>query len=84
MCKKIQNFIQSQDYKDISYMIKHVNEEDVRIDVLKQLGYHIGIDIIKNDQGVYNVQIGKRNEIRMQVTPKNPKLNIAYCVMIEN
>jgi hypothetical protein len=64
-------------------MIKHVAEDDVRIDVLKQLGYHIGIDVIKIDKGICNVQIGKRNEIRMQVTSKNPKLNIAYCVIIK-
>ena len=82
--KKIHKFKTSQDYKDICYMIDHVNDISVRLDVLEKLGYHIGTDIVKNDLGVKNILIGKRNEIRIQVTPKYKNINVANCAILNN
>lgn len=83
MSKRIDKFKHTQDYIDICYMIEHVEDDEVRLDVLQCLGYKIGIDIIQIDNGVKNIYIGKKNEIRMQVTPKFKNVNIARCVIIE-
>jgi hypothetical protein len=84
MSKRIEKFKKSQDYIDICYMIDHVKEEETRIDVLQVLGYKIGLDIVKIDKGVKNIYIGKKNDLRMQVTPKFKNVNIAQCVIIES
>jgi hypothetical protein len=84
MSKRIENFKKTQDYIDICYMIEHVKENEVRLDVLQVLGYKVGIDIVKEDKGVKNIYIGKRNELRMQVTPKFKHVNLAQCVIIES
>lgn len=82
--RKVKKFKSSQDYIDICYMIDHVREWKPRLDCLQKLGYRLGINILNNKK--YNVKtltIGKRNEIRMQVTPKDKK-NLAACVIIED
>jgi hypothetical protein len=82
--RKVKKFKSSQDYIDICYMIDHVREWKPRLDCLQKLGYRLGINILNNKE--YNVKtltIGKRNEIRMQVTPKDKK-NLAACVIIED
>lgn len=84
MSKRIEKFKKSQDYIDICYMIDHVKEEETRIDVLQVLGYKIGLDIVKIDKGVKNIYIGKKNDLRIQVTPKFKNVNIAQCVIIES
>jgi hypothetical protein len=84
MSKRIEKFKKSQDYIDICYMIDHIKEEETRIDVLQVLGYKIGLDIVKIDKGVKNIHIGKKNDLRMQVTPKFKNVNIAQCVIIES
>ena len=84
MSKRIEKFKKSQDYIDICYMIDHIKEEETRIDVLQVLGYKIGLDIVKIDKGVKNIYIGKKNDLRMQVTPKFKNVNIAQCVIIES
>lgn len=84
MSKRIEKFKKSQDYIDICYMIDHVKEEETRIDVLQVLGYKIGLDIVKIDKGVKNIYVGKKNDLRMQVTPKFKNVNIAQCVIIES
>ena len=83
MSTKIENFKKTQDYIDITYMIKHVLDENARINVLETLGYKIGVDIIKNDDKIGKIIIGKRKELRMQVTQKQKGLNFAKCVIIE-
>lgn len=79
----INKFKKSQDYIDISYMIDHVEDIDFRISLLQELGYRIGTSIVKDDLGVKSILLGKRNEIRMQITPKFKNINIARCVIIE-
>lgn len=79
----IERFKNSQDFIDISYMIDHVNDIEFRISLLEGLGYRVGTSIVKTDLGVKHIVLGKKNEIRMQVTPKCKNLNIARCVIIE-
>ena len=80
----IEKFKKSQDFIDISYMIDHVDDIDFRISLLEELGYKIGTSIVKEDLGVKHIIIGKKNEIRMQITPKFKNINIARCVIIEH
>lgn len=79
----IEMFKKSQDFIDISYMIDHVKDIDFRLSLIEELGYKLGTSIVKEDLGVKNIVIGKKNEIRMQVTPKFNNINIARCVIIE-
>lgn len=79
----IDKFKNSQDFIDISYMIDHVKNIDFRISLLQDLGYVIGTSIVKSDFGEKHIMIGKRKEIRMQITPKYKNINIARCVVIE-
>lgn len=81
--KLINKFKLSQDYIDICYMIDHVNDIDARVSCLECLGYRVGVDVVKIDFGVKNVYIGKKNDIRIQITPKNKNINLAKCVIIE-
>lgn len=75
-------FKNSQDYIDICYMIDHVRDVDVRLSVLEQLGYKVGTIITRNDSNIKDYYIDKQDNIRMQVTNKFNKVNIASCVII--
>ena len=79
----IEKFKQSQDYIDICYMIEHINDIDILESVLIELGYKVGTEIVKDDLGVKHTIIGRKNELRMQITPKYKNINIARCVIIE-
>ena len=82
--RKLKRFKCSQDFIDICYMIDHVKEWKPRLDCLQKLGYRIGINILGDkNYNVKTISIGKRNEIRMQVTSKDKK-NLAACVIIED
>ena len=81
--KLIDKFKNSQDYIDISYMVDHISNIDVRISVLEQLGYKIGTIIVNDYLGLKNVYVDKRKWIRMQITTKFKNLNLAKCVIIE-
>lgn len=73
----------SRDYIDICYMIDHVKEYDVLIDVLTKLGYKVVPLIIRNENRVKNITIDKRNNFRIQITPKYKNINIAQSVLIK-
>lgn len=79
----VEKFKQSQDYIDISYFIDHVDDINFRLSLIEELGYTIGTSIVTNNLGVKNIFIDKRNNIRMQVTPKYKNINIAKCVIIK-
>lgn len=82
--RKLKKFKASQDFIDICYMVDHVKEWKPRLNCLQQLGYRIGINILREkNYDVKTITIGKRNELRMQVTPKDKK-NLAACVIIED
>lgn len=79
---KIEKFKHSIDYRDICYFIDHVENIDFRISLLEELGYNVGVLIVKQDFGEKHIIIGKKKEIRMQVTPKYKNINVARCVII--
>ena len=79
----LKKFKNSQDYIDICYMIDHIKDVKIMESVLVELGYNIGVDIVKVDNGVKHTYIGKRNDIRMQITPKYKNINMARCVIVE-
>ena len=73
-----------RDFKDIEYFIDHVTNIDARLDVLKKLGYKIGLDIVNEKTDVVKrVLVGKKGELRIQVTPKDKRLPIAKCVILD-
>jgi hypothetical protein len=74
----------TRDFNDIEYFIDHVYNIDARIDVLKKLGYKIGVDIVnKETDRVKKVIVGKRGELRIQVAPAQKGIPLAKCVILE-
>ena len=73
----------SRDYRDICYFVKHVKNIDLRISLLQELGYRIGLNVVRNGDKEMDIIIGKRGERRIQVTPQLTKTPIAKCVIIE-
>jgi hypothetical protein len=74
----------TRDFNDIEYFIDHVHNIDARVDVIKKLGYKIGVDIVtKETDKVKKVIIGKRGEMRIQITPAQKGLPLAKCVILE-
>ena len=74
----------TRDFNDIEYFIDHVDNIDARIDVLMKLGYKIGVEIVtKESDKVKKVVVGKRGELRIQITPALKGLPLAKCVILE-
>ena len=76
-------FRETQDYKDICYMIDHVDDLNARISVLQELGYRIGVNVIKPWNMLKSILIGKDKKFRVQITPRVGNLNFAQCVIID-
>ena len=73
-----------RDYRDISYFVKHVKDINLRVDILRQLGYKLGVDVAKKDSSEMTVIIGKKNEKRIQITPMEEKYPLVMCVILES
>ena len=73
----------SRDYRDIGYFVKHVKNLELRISLLQELGYRIGLNVVKSGDKVMDVTIGKRGEKRIQITPQLTKTPVAKCVILE-
>lgn len=73
-----------RDYRDISYFVKHVKDTNLRVDILRQLGYKLGVDVAKKDSSEMTVIIGKKNEKRIQITPIEGKYPLVMCVILES
>ena len=73
-----------RDYRDICYFIKHVKNTKLRIDILKKMGYKIGVDVATSNSALRNVVIGKRKEKRIQITAKTPLSPLVACVILED
>lgn len=80
----INQFKSTRDYRDICYLVDHVTNVKIRISLLKELGYSIGLAIPNNKSRVKDVVIGKQGELRMQVTSKYKGVNLAHCVIINS
>lgn len=73
-----------RDYRDICYFIDHVRDIDFRVDLIKSLGYKIGVNIVKdNKDKEKSVTIGKRKEYRIQIAPATKKSPLVKCAIIE-
>jgi hypothetical protein len=72
-----------RDYRDICYFIKHVKDVDLRIDLIRSLGYKIGVNVVKkgiDDEAA--ITLGKRKEYRIQISPTSDKIPIAACAIV--
>lgn len=73
-----------RDFLDIEYFIDHVWDLDARVDVLQKMGYRIGVDVVtKETDKVKKVILGKRGELRVQITPAIKGMPLAKCVILE-
>ena len=73
----------SRDYRDIGYFVKHVSDLKLRESLLEELGYRIGLNVVRKDDKEMTVTIGKRGERRIQITPQIWKSPVAKCVIID-
>ena len=51
-----------RDYRDICYFVDHVKDINLRIDIIKSLGYKIGVNIVTDSSTEKSLTIGKRKE----------------------
>lgn len=74
------------DFMDINWVINHVKNLPQRIDVFKKLGYKIGYNVFtsKNNNFIKSVIIGKKGELRIQVSEKLDGLPLTYCVILDS
>ena len=82
--EKIKKFKESIDYRDICYMIDHIESEDIMLSCLDRLGYKTGINIVLGSESFSkpkSVMIGMRGEFRVQVS--ECKDSFAVCVIQE-
>ena len=73
----------TRDLRDIGYFVKHVKHISLRVSLLKELGYRIGINVVTKDNKEMDVTIGKRKETRIQITPQLGETPVAKCVILE-
>lgn len=79
----LQKFKESRDYRDITYFTKRISNIKILKSILEDLGYRIGIDIIKSQVNPINTcQIGKKGEIRMQISNRIPCEKYVLCAII--
>lgn len=73
----------AKDYRDICYFVKHVRDIKLRIDLIRSLGYKIGVNVVKKgiDEEA-TITIGKRKEYRIQITPTTTKSPLAVCAIV--
>ena len=79
--KKNKNY--ANDIRDICYFVKHVKNLNLRISLIESLGYRIGVNVVTKCNYEMEVTIGKRKEIRVQITPQLGKTPIAKCAIID-
>ena len=73
----------TRDYRDICYFVDHVRDVKLRIDLIRSLGYHIGVNIVDDKSVEKSVTIGKRNEMRVQIAPVLPRSPLVQCAIVE-
>lgn len=83
--ERIKIFKESQDYIDISYFIKHVNDINYRKSLLEELGYKIGVEFPRKTKTDENsIYIGKKNDLRFQISKRLPSTNLAWSIILDN
>lgn len=71
------------DYRDICYFVDHVRDVKLRVDLIKSLGYKIGVNIVKAGDVEKKITIGKRNELRIQIAPVVASSPLVQCAIVE-
>ena len=71
------------DIRDICYFVNHVKNLDLRVSLIESLGYKIGVNVVTNHSHEKEVTIGKRKEVRVQITPQVGKSPLVKCAIIE-
>ena len=80
--KKNEKF--KRDYRDICYFVTHVKDIKLRVDLIKSLGYKIGVNIVrKGIDEEKSITIGKRKEYRIQITPTTKTSPLVQCAIVE-
>ena len=72
-----------RDYRDICYFVDHVRDIKLRVDLIKSLGYKIGVNIVKEGDTEKSITIGKRNEMRIQIAPVVKTSPLVQCAIVE-
>lgn len=73
----------TRDIRDICYFIDHVKELDFRTSLIEELGYRIGFDVARVDCKEKDIIVGKKKEIRIQITPKEKHSPLVKCAIID-
>lgn len=83
-CKSdlIENFKQTQDYIDICYMIDHVEDNEIRTDILIKLGYQVVSTITQKFHKAKHISIGRNNEIIIQIIDKIEIVDLVRNIII--
>jgi hypothetical protein len=71
------------DVRDICYFVNHVANLELRVSLIESLGYKIGVDVATSYSHEKMVTIGKRKEVRVQITPKTSNSPLVKCAIIE-
>lgn len=79
----LEKFKNTQDYLDINYMIKHVNDTQVRASVIESLGYNVVRVTQSQNLGEGYLMFDKQGNLYMQIIPKYPNCNLARCVRFQ-
>lgn len=81
--KLIRTFKRSQDYRDICYMIDHVENTEVLLSCIEGLNYKLGTNMMmkENKRDPKSVIIGTNGEFRVQITKCEDMF--AACAIVE-
>lgn len=82
LTKPVKEYI--TDIGDINWVINHVHDLYPRLSVLQDLGFKIGKDpYISSDVSyIKSAKVGKRGEMRIQVSRKLKKCPFVYCAIL--
>lgn len=73
-------FIKTQDYIDISYMVDHIDDYELRVELIEKLGYFVAS--LKSENDLVKVISKHGKKTKMQITPKIGLFEIARFVII--
>lgn len=73
----------NRDYRDICYFVDHVRDIKLRIDLIRSLGYKIGVNIVKEGDVEKTITVGKRKELRIQIAPVDKRSPLVTCAIVE-
>ena len=73
----------NRDYRDICYFVDHVRDIKLRIDLIRSLGYKIGVNIVREGDVEKTITVGKRKELRIQIAPVDKRSPLVTCAIVE-